>query len=77
MFLKRERLHYSQVPLTGYGGSNAVGSPVTTAVDGSPVTSVDDDVFPSYFFNKETAEFVDTPQTRSLARMSQYLMSFP
>jgi hypothetical protein len=65
----RERLHWSQVPLTGYGGSNKVGSPVTTGPDGSPVTSVEDEVFPLSFFNPKTGEFIDTPQARSRARM--------
>eukprot|EP00956_Cyclotella_meneghiniana_P018943 scaffold31990_cov95-Cyclotella_meneghiniana.AAC.4 len=66
----RERLNWSQVPLTGYGGSNAIGSAVTTAPDGSPALSVEDEVFPLTFFNPESGDFVDTPQARSRARMA-------
>ena len=65
----RERLQWSRAPLTGYGGSNL--SPVTTAPDGSPVTSVDDEVFPVSFFNKKNGDFVDTPHARLRARMSK------
>lgn len=71
-FLTRERLHWSQVPLTGYGGSNAVGSAATTLPDGSPALSVEDEVLPLSFFNRKTGEFVDTPQARSRARMCMY-----
>ena len=60
------------MPLTGYGGSNAIGSAVTTAPDGSPVLSVEDEVFPLSFFNPESGDFVDTPQARSRARMGEF-----
>lgn len=65
----RERLHYSRAPLTGYGGSNATGSAITTAPDGEPVSSVDDDVFPLAFFTG-SGEFIDSPQARTRARLS-------
>lgn len=65
----RERLHWSRAPLTGYGGSNATGSSITTAADGSPTYSCDDDFFPMQFFDSKTGEFVDNPQIRARARV--------
>jgi len=64
----KERLAFNRVPLVGYGGSNASGSAVTTAADGSPTFTVDDEVFPLNFFDPKTGEFIDNIQIRAKAR---------
>ncbi len=64
----KERLAFNRVPLVGYGGSNASGSAVTTAADGSPTFTADDEVFPLNFFDPKTGEFIDNCQIRAKAR---------
>ena len=63
----KERLNFSPVTFVDYG--NATGSAMTTASDGTPLYSVDDDVLPLNFFDGTTGEFVDSPQARARARL--------
>lgn len=64
----REKLNLSPVSFVDYGGSNSSGAAVTTAADGSPTYSVEDDVLPLNFFDAN-GEFVDSPQARYRARL--------
>lgn len=54
----KERLNWNNSTFVDYGGSNAGGASVTTASDGSPKYSVDDDALPLSFFDSATGEFV-------------------
>ena len=63
----KERLNFSPVTFVDYG--NATGAAMTTASDGLPKYSVDDDVLPLNFFDGTTGEFVDSPQARARARL--------
>lgn len=65
----KERLNFSPATFVDYGWSSTGGAAVTTASDGSPKYSVDDDVLPLHFFSSATGEFVDTPQNRARARL--------
>jgi len=65
----REKLNFSPVSFVDYGGSNSSGAAVTTAADGSPNFSVDDDALPLNFFDAKSGEFVDSPQARYRARL--------
>lgn len=65
----REKLNFSPLSFVDYGGSNSSGAAVTTAADGSPNYSVDDDVLPLSFFDPKTGNFVDSPQARYRARL--------
>jgi len=65
----KDRLNFAPTTFVDYGGSSAVGAAVTTASDGSPNYSVDDDVLPLNFFDSATGEFVDSPQARARARL--------
>lgn len=65
----RERLLYSKPPIVGYGSNDFAGVSSTTAVDGSPRWSVDDDAMPLAFFNPETGEFEDSVQARLRSRL--------
>lgn len=64
----RERLLWSRAPVVGYG-SNFTGVAATTAANGAPVWSVDDDAMPISFFNPNTGEFVDSVQARVRSRL--------
>lgn len=64
----KERLNFAPLTFVDYGGSSA-GAAVTTASDGSPKYSVDDDVLPINFFDSATGEFVDSQAARSRARL--------
>ncbi|GAX14282.1 ATP-dependent RNA helicase DDX26B [Fistulifera solaris] len=65
----RERLVFSRSPVVGYGSNDAAGVAATTAVDGSPVWSVDDDALPVAFFDTKTGEFADSVQTRIRSKL--------
>jgi len=65
----RQKLNFSPVSFVDYGGSNSSGAAVTTAADGSPNYSVDDDALPLNFFDAKSGEFVDSPQARYRARL--------
>jgi hypothetical protein len=65
----KERLNFAPTSFVDYCGSSAVGAAVTTASDGSPKYSVDDDVLPLHFFDAASGEFMDSPQARSRARL--------
>jgi hypothetical protein len=65
----RERLLFSKAPIVGYGSNDSTGVAATTAVDGSPCMSVDDDVMPTTFFDPVTGDFTDNVQTRMRARL--------
>ncbi len=66
----KERLSFAPTNFVNYCGcSSAVGAAVTTASDGSPKYSVDDDVLPVHFFDAASGEFMDSPQARSRARL--------
>ena len=65
----KERLSFAPSTFVDYSGSGMAGAAVTTASDGSPKYSVDDDVLPLNFFDVVTGEFIDTPQARSRARL--------
>lgn len=64
----RERLLWSRAPVVGYGSSDS-SSAATTAPDGSPTWSVDDDAMPISFFDPKTGEFNDSVQTRVRSRL--------
>jgi len=65
----RERLLFSRSPVVGYGSNDYGGVAATTAIDGSPVWSVDDDALPAAFFNPKTGEFADSIQSRLKSRL--------
>ncbi|CAB9501123.1 Integrator complex subunit 6-like [Seminavis robusta] len=65
----RERLLWSRAPVVGYGSNDSCGVASTTAADGSPKWSVDDDALPLTFFDPKTGAFVDSVQTRVRARL--------
>mmetsp|Transcript_54534 Transcript_54534/g.115848 ORF Transcript_54534/g.115848 Transcript_54534/m.115848 type:complete len:656 (-) Transcript_54534:26-1993(-) len=65
----KERLNFAPSTFVDYGGSSSVGSSVTTASDGSPTYSVDDDVLPTAFFDAATGEFVDSASSRTRSRL--------
>lgn len=65
----RERLLWSRAPVVGYGSNDANGVSVTTAADGGPKWSVDDDAMPMTFFNPKTGEFIDSVQARVRSRL--------
>ena len=60
----RERLLWSRSPVVGYGSNDSCGVAATTAADGSPKWSVDDDAMPMAFFDPKTGEFSDSVQSR-------------
>ncbi len=65
----RERLLFSRSPVVGYGSNDAAGVSATTAVDGSPTWSVDDDAMPLAFFDLKTGEFSDSAQARIRSKL--------
>ena len=65
----RERLLWSRAPVVGYGSNDATGVAATTAADGAPKWSVDDDAMPMTFFNLRTGEFADSVQARVRSRL--------
>ena len=65
----RERLVYARSPIVG-SGSNDLGVAATTAIDGSPTWSVDDDAFPLTFFDPKTGEFVDSVENRVRTKLA-------
>lgn len=65
----RERLVFSRSPVVGYGSNDAAGVAATTAIDGSPVWSVDDDAMPVAFFDTRTGEFADSVQARIRSKL--------
>lgn len=65
----RERLLWSRAPVVGYGSNDATGVSATTAADGGPRWSVDDDAMPMTFFNPKTGEFADSVQARVRSRL--------
>lgn len=65
----RERLLWSRAPIVGYGSNDSHGVSATTAPDGSPRWSVDDDALPASFFDPRTGEFIDSVQTRASSRI--------
>lgn len=65
----RERLLWSRQPVVGYGCNDSTGSAMTTAADGSPLWSVDDDALPINFFDPKNGKFSDSVQTRVRARL--------
>ena len=65
----REQLNFSPTSFVDYGQCNSSGAAVTTAADGSPTYSVDDDALPLNFFDAESGEFIDSPEARFRARL--------
>lgn len=65
----RERLVFSRSPVVGYGSNDAAGVAATTAIDGGPVWSVDDDAMPVAFFDTRTGEFADSVQARIRSKL--------
>ena len=65
----RERLLWSRAPVVGYGANDAMGVSSTTAPNGAPIWSVDDDAMPATFFDPRTGEFADSVQARVRARL--------
>ena len=54
----KERLLFTDQPIIGYGSLDSAVSPISTAVDGSPISDdISDDSLPSSLFNAETGEF--------------------
>ena len=58
------RLLFSKQSIMGYGYNDSTFSPMTTAADGSPNWSMDDDVLPLGFFDPKTGEFNDNMENR-------------
>ena len=66
----KERLLFTDQPIIGYGSLDSAVSPISTAVDGSPISDdISDDSLPSSLFNAETGEFDDSPQARLRTRL--------
>lgn len=65
----RERLLWSRAPVVGYGSNDSAGVSATTAPNGAPIWSVDDDAMPVAFFSPQTGEFVDSVQARVRSRL--------
>eukprot|EP00977_Amphora_coffeiformis_P004596 scaffold992_cov175-Amphora_coffeaeformis.AAC.5 len=65
----RERLLFSKAPIVGNGANDCAGVAATTAVDGSPRWSVDDDAMPITFFDPVTGDFTDNVHARVRARL--------
>lgn len=65
----KERVLFSRSPVVGYGSNDASGVAATTAIDGSPRWSVDDDVMPLTFFDPKTGEFADSAQARVRSKL--------
>lgn len=65
----RERLLWSRAPVVGYGSNDAAGVSATTAANGAPKWSVDNDAMPMTFFNPKTGEFSDSVQARVRSRL--------
>jgi hypothetical protein len=65
----RERLLFSKPPVVGYGSNDFAGVAATTATDGSPMWSVDNDAMPMPFFDEKTGEFIDSVQARMRTRL--------
>jgi hypothetical protein len=65
----RERLIFNRSPVVGYGSNDSAGVAATTAIDGSPTWSVDDDAMPMAFFDPKTGEFADSVQARVRAKL--------
>lgn len=65
----RERLLWSRAPIVGYGSNDSHGVSATTAPDGSPRWSVDDDALPASFFDPRSGEFMDSVQIRASSRV--------
>ena len=55
--------------MVGYGSNDSAGVAATTAADGSPVWSVDDDAMPLTFFDPKTGVFADSVQARVRSRL--------
>lgn len=66
----RERLLWTRAPVVGYGSNDSGGVAATTAADGSPVWSVDDDAMPISFFDAKTGVFSDSMQARVRSRLT-------
>jgi WW domain len=66
----RERLLWTRAPIVGVGSSDCHGVAGTTAPDGSPLWSVDDNVMPLSFFDPKTGEFVDSVQARLRSKLT-------
>eukprot|EP00934_Nitzschia_sp_Nitz4_P005140 Nitzschia sp. Nitz4//scaffold3_size479765//34169//37870//NITZ4_000014-RA/size479765-processed-gene-0.238-mRNA-1//1//CDS//3329550500//5130//frame0 len=65
----RERLLWSRAPVVGYGSNDCTGVSATTAINGAPVWSVEDEAMPIAFFNPRTGEFADSVQARVRSRL--------
>ena len=66
----RERLLWTRAPIVGIGSNDNNGVAGTTAPDGSPIWSVDDDALPLSFFDPKTGDFVDSVQVRVRSRLT-------
>jgi integrator complex subunit 6 len=66
----RERLLWTRAPIVGNGSNDSNGVAGTTAPDGSPIWSVDDDALPISFFDQKTGEFTDSVQVRVRSRLT-------
>ncbi|KAI2496509.1 Integrator complex subunit 6 [Fragilaria crotonensis] len=66
----RERLLWTRAPIVGNGSNDSNGVAGTTAPDGSPIWSVDDDALPISFFDQKTGEFSDSVQARVRSRLT-------
>jgi hypothetical protein len=63
------RLLFSRQSIVGYGCNDSSTSATTTAPDGSPNWSMDDDVLPLGFFDSKTGEFSDSMENRFRAKL--------
>jgi len=64
------RLLFSKQPIIGNGCNDSTVSATTTAADGSPVWSMDDDSLPASFFDPQSGEFCDNIETRIRTKLS-------
>jgi hypothetical protein len=65
----RERLLWSRAPIVGTGANDATGVSSTTAQNGSPAWSVEDEAMPMTFFDPKTGEFSDSMEARIRSRL--------
>jgi integrator complex subunit 6 len=65
----RERLLWSTAPIVGTGANDATGVSSTTAQNGAPAWSVEDEAMPIAFFDPKTGEFSDSLEARIRSRL--------
>ena len=64
------RLLFSRQSIIGYGCNDSTVSAATTAADGSPIWSMNDESLPMGFFDPKTGEFNDSMENRIRAKLA-------